>query len=107
MAFHCLCSDALHTIPSDLTSVSLLGTRYSEGTNKQVTFREPVTNSDDQDVADQTEREPISNWSSGQSPPPATLDEPSSSHSQILPPVLEEPSPSFSEGKYFSPCFCC
>ncbi|KAG6605344.1 hypothetical protein SDJN03_02661, partial [Cucurbita argyrosperma subsp. sororia] len=69
----------------------------SEGTNKQVTFREPVTNSDDQDVAHQTEREPISNWSSGQSPPPATLDEPSSSHSQILPPVLEEPSPSFSE----------
>ncbi|XP_022947420.1 uncharacterized protein LOC111451285 isoform X3 [Cucurbita moschata] len=94
---HQASSDALHTIPSDLTSVSLLGTRYSEGTNKQVTFREPVTNSDDQDVADQTEREPISNWSSGQSPPPATLDEPSSSHSQILPPVLEEPSPSFSE----------
>ncbi|KAG7011102.1 hypothetical protein SDJN02_27900 [Cucurbita argyrosperma subsp. argyrosperma] len=71
----------------------------SEGTNKQVTFREPVTNSeiDDQDVVHQTEREPITNWSSGQSPPPATLDEPSSSHSPALPPVLEEPSPSFSE----------
>ncbi|XP_022973833.1 uncharacterized protein LOC111472378 isoform X3 [Cucurbita maxima] len=71
----------------------------SEGTNKQVTFREPVSNSeiDDQDVVHQTEREPITNWSSGQSPPPATLDEPSSSHSPALPPVLEEPSPSFSE----------
>lgn len=71
----------------------------SEGTNKQVTFREPVTNSeiDDHDAVHQTEREPITNWSSGQSPPPATFDEPSTSHSPILPPVLEEPSPSFSE----------
>lgn len=67
-----------------------------------MTFREPVSNSeiDDQDVVHQTERETITNWSSGQSPPPATFDEPSSSHSPILPPVLEEPSPSFSEGKY-------
>lgn len=94
-------------LPPKLTSSSdaLLGSN-SEGTNKQVTFREPVSNSeiDDQDVVHQTEREPITNWSSGQSPPPATFDEPSSSHSPILPPVLEEPSPSFSEGN-ISFCF--
>ena len=89
------------TLTPKLTFDTLLGSN-SEGTNKQVTFREPVSNSeiDDQDVVHQAEREPITNWSSGQSPPPATLDEPSSSHSPALPPVLEEPSPSFSEGKY-------
>ncbi|XVF58892.1 hypothetical protein PTKIN_Ptkin07bG0102600 [Pterospermum kingtungense] len=75
-------------------------TLYSEETvNKQVAFRDPVSQSemDYPDAeAQQIEREPPSNWGSGNSPYATTLDEPSSSYPPYLPPVLEEPS-SFSE----------
>ena len=46
----------------------------------------------------QTEREPSTNWVSGSSPYTAPLEDPSS-YSPYLPPVLEEPSSSFSEGE--------
>ncbi|KDP25773.1 hypothetical protein JCGZ_23928 [Jatropha curcas] len=68
---------------------------YGEETgNKQVTFREPVSNNemDDPDPERyQNEREPSGNWGT------THLDDPSSSYSPYLPPVLEEPSSSFSE----------
>ncbi|CAK9183646.1 unnamed protein product [Ilex paraguariensis] len=71
-----------------------------ETTNKQVTFSYPVS-SNDMDDADmdghQNDREPSANWGSKNSPYTTTLDDPSSSYSPYLPPVLEEPSSSFSE----------
>lgn len=70
-----------------------------EITNKQVKFRDPVSNSevDDPDGdGTQSERETSANWSSG-APYATTVDDPSSSYSPYLPPVLEEPSSSFSE----------
>ncbi|GMI67160.1 hypothetical protein like AT5G23490 [Hibiscus trionum] len=74
--------------------------RYGEETiNKQVTFRDPVSNSE-MDYSDveghQNEREPPSNWGSGNTPY-AAQDDPSSSYPPYLPPVLEENSSSFSE----------
>ncbi|XP_024019927.1 uncharacterized protein LOC21389020 isoform X2 [Morus notabilis] len=76
-------------------------TQYSEETsNKQVTFRDPVRNSDidDQDAeGNPNEREMPANWSSAHPPYMTTLDDLSSSYSPYLPPVLEEPSSSFSE----------
>ncbi|XP_038997383.1 uncharacterized protein LOC120122300 isoform X2 [Hibiscus syriacus] len=74
--------------------------RYGEETiNKQVKFRDPVSNSE-MDYPDtegpQIEREPPSNWGSGNSPYTAH-DDPSSSYPPFPPPVLEEPSSSFSE----------
>ncbi|XP_021301066.1 uncharacterized protein LOC110429375 isoform X2 [Herrania umbratica] len=75
--------------------------QYGEETiNKQVTFRDPVSNSemDDPDTeGHQIEREPPSNWGSANTPYATTLDDPSSSYPPYLPPVLEEPSSSFSE----------
>lgn len=47
----------------------------------------------------QNEREPSANWRSGNSNYTAAPDDPSSSYSPYLPPVLEEPSSSFSEGE--------
>lgn len=82
-------------------------TRYSEETtNKQVTFRDPVRNSesDYQDPeGNHNERETSANWNSGNAPYTTALDDPSSSYAHYLPPVLEEPSSSFSEGHYL---FC-
>lgn len=76
-------------------------TRYSEETtNKQVTFRDPDRNTelDDQDPeGNQHEREMSTNWSPGNTPYTTAPDEPGSSY-HFLPPVLEEPSSSFSEG---------
>lgn len=76
--------------------------RYSEETtNKQVTFRDPVRNTelDDPDhEGNHTEREMSANWSPGNTPYATTLDDPGSSYTHFLPPVLEEPSSSFSEG---------
>lgn len=47
----------------------------------------------------QNEREPSVNWNSKSTGYATTLDDPSStSYSPYLPPVLEEPSSSFSEG---------
>ncbi|XP_048327717.2 uncharacterized protein LOC107415802 isoform X2 [Ziziphus jujuba] len=75
--------------------------QYSEETtNKQVTFRDPVSNSemDDQDAeGNHNEREMPANWSSVNPTYTTTLDDPSSSFSPFLAPVLEEPSSSFSE----------
>ena len=92
-------------IPTQLavTQVDMHNTQYGEETiNKQVTFCDPVSNSE-MDYPDaeghQIEREPPSNWGSGNSPYATTLDGPSSSYPPYLPPVLEEPSSSFSEGK--------
>ena len=77
--------------------------RYGEETaNKQVTFRDPVSNTDVDDPdgdANQSEKLIPANWNSGKSPYTTTVDDPSSSYSPYLPPVLEEPSSSFSEGK--------
>ncbi|CAL0299948.1 unnamed protein product [Lupinus luteus] len=70
-----------------------------EMTNKQVTFREPVSNNevDDPDGDENhNERETSANWTSG-NPPYTTVDDPGASYSPYLPPVLEEPSSSFSE----------
>ncbi|XP_050387992.1 uncharacterized protein LOC126803216 isoform X3 [Argentina anserina] len=75
-------------------------TRYSEEpTSKQVTFRDPVRNTelDDQDLeGNHHETDMSTNWSPGNTPYTTTPDEPGSSY-QFLPPVLEEPSSSFSE----------
>ncbi|KAE9589701.1 hypothetical protein Lalb_Chr21g0311741 [Lupinus albus] len=70
-----------------------------EMSNKQVTFRDPVSKNevDDPDGDEnQNERETSANWNSG-NPPYTTVDDPSASYSPYLPPVLEEPSSSFSE----------
>ncbi|PNY11971.1 hypothetical protein L195_g008591, partial [Trifolium pratense] len=73
---------------------------YGEMPNKQVTFRDPVSHNDVDDPegdGDQSERETPANWSSGNPPYTTTVDDPNSSYSPYLPPVLEEPSSSFSE----------
>ncbi|KAM6563148.1 hypothetical protein CsatB_023146 [Cannabis sativa] len=113
---------ANHTEPDDLGRYSPLASRTSvaqdiptqiplshgdayvpqyteESTNKQVTFRDPVSHSEmDEQGAEgsQNERETSANWTSGNSPYTTTLEDPSSSY-PYLPPVLEEPSSSFSE----------
>ncbi|OMP01126.1 hypothetical protein COLO4_12142 [Corchorus olitorius] len=71
-------------------------TRYGEETiNKQVKFRDPVSNNSEMDDPDteghQMEREPP-NWGSGNSPYETGVDDPSSSYPPYLPPVLEESS---------------
>ncbi|XP_020238907.1 uncharacterized protein LOC109817958 isoform X1 [Cajanus cajan] len=72
-----------------------------EMTNKQVTFREPVSNNEVDDPDGDgihSEREAPANWGSGNPPYTTSVDDPSSSsYSPYLPPVLEEPSSSFSE----------
>ncbi|KAH1037283.1 hypothetical protein GYH30_056607 [Glycine max] len=71
-----------------------------EMTNKQVTFRDPMINNEvDDPDGDGTHstRETSTNWSSGNPPYTTTVDDSSSSYSPYLPPVLEEPSSSFSE----------
>ncbi|KAK3030331.1 hypothetical protein RJ639_038964 [Escallonia herrerae] len=71
-------------------------TRYSEETtSKQVTLSDPVS-SIEMD-GDQNWRVPSVSWGSKNSSYTTTLDDPSSSYSPYLPPVLEEPSSSFSE----------
>ncbi|KAK6645845.1 hypothetical protein PHAVU_L001768 [Phaseolus vulgaris] len=77
-----------------------LGHYGEEMTNKQVTFREPVSNNevDDPDGdGTHSERETPANWSSGNTPYTTTVDDPGPSYSPYLPPVLEEPNSSFSE----------
>lgn len=74
---------------------------YGEMSNKQVKFRDPVSNNEVDDPegdGDHSERETPANWSSDNPPYNTTVDDPSSSYSPYLPPVLEEPSSSFSEG---------
>ncbi|KAF7813367.1 uncharacterized protein G2W53_034343 [Senna tora] len=92
-----------HDIPNQLvvTQGGAHPAHYGEETtNKQVTFRDPVSNSegDDHDGdGNQNERDTSVNWSSGNSPYTTTADDPSSYSPYHLPPVLEEPSSSFSE----------
>ncbi|KAL9459050.1 hypothetical protein AB3S75_002438 [Citrus x aurantiifolia] len=94
---------AAQDIPAQLvgTRDDVHASQYSEETaNKQVKFRVPVSNSemDEPDaVENQNERDHSSNWASGNSAYTTTLDDPNSSYSPYLPPVLEEPSSSFSE----------
>lgn len=46
----------------------------------------------------QNDREPSANWTSKNMGYTTTIEDPSPSYSPYLPPVLEEPSSSFSEG---------
>ncbi|GMP25575.1 hypothetical protein CsSME_00002374 [Camellia sinensis var. sinensis] len=75
-------------------------TRYGEETTtKQVTFSDTIssTEMDELDAeGQQNERDP-SNWGSKNSPFSTSLDDPTSSYSPYLAPVLEGPSSSFSE----------
>ncbi|KAL7230436.1 hypothetical protein ACSBR2_008838 [Camellia fascicularis] len=95
-----------HTASQDVRaqlSVSqgdLRPTSYGEETTtKQVTFSDTVssTEMDELDAeGQQNERDP-SNWGSKNSTFSTSLDDPTSSYSPYLAPVLEEPSSSFSE----------
>lgn len=97
-------NSAPNDIPPAQLAVSrgdLHATRYSEETtSKQVTFSDLVSSSemDDTDAeAHHNEREPSANWGSG-NPTYAPTHEDPSGYSPYLPPVLEEPSSSLSEG---------
>ncbi|MED6186540.1 hypothetical protein PIB30_067662 [Stylosanthes scabra] len=71
-----------------------------EMTNKQVTFRDPLSNNDVDDPdgdGNNNERETPANWSGNNTPYRSAVDESTPSYSQYLSPVLEEPSSSFSE----------
>lgn len=98
---------AAHDIPVQfaVTRSDVHAPRYGEETtSKQVTFREPVSNTemDDPELeGNQNEGESPANWTSGNSPYTPTIDDPGSSYSPYLPPVLEEPSSSFSEGNIY------
>ncbi|PIN11082.1 hypothetical protein CDL12_16313 [Handroanthus impetiginosus] len=92
-------STAPHEVPSQLafSQADAHHVRNTEGT-KKVTFGDLVRSSE-MDEADsrgyQNDKEPPVNWNSKASA--TTLDDPNSSYSPYLPPVLEEPSSSFSE----------
>lgn len=98
---------AAHDIPVQfaVTRSDVHATHYGEETtSKQVTFREPVSNTemdDPESEGNQNEREPSANWTSGTSPYTTVIDDPGSSYSPYLAPVLEEPSSSFSEGNNY------
>lgn len=98
-------NSSAHDVPTHLVVTqgdAHLAHYGEEMTNKQVTFRDPVSNSevDDPDGdGNHNEREISANWSSGNPPYATNVDDPSPSYSPYLPPVLEEPSSSFSEGK--------
>ncbi|XP_062158421.1 uncharacterized protein LOC133865915 isoform X2 [Alnus glutinosa] len=94
---------AAHDIPVQfaVTRSDVHAPRYGEETtSKQVTFREPVSNTemdDPESEGNQNEGESSANWTSGNPPYTTAIDDPGSSYSPFLPPVLEEPSSSFSE----------
>ncbi|KAL2246223.1 UNVERIFIED_CONTAM: hypothetical protein Sindi_2890500, partial [Sesamum indicum] len=75
--------------------------RSNEGTvGKKVTFGDLVRSSEIDEPENRghpSDREPSANWNSKASAT-TTMDDPNSSYSPYLPPVLEEPSSSFSEG---------
>lgn len=75
--------------------------RNNEGTvSKKVTFGDLVRSSESDEPENrghQSDREPSANWGSNTAAT-TTMDDPNSSFSPFLPPVLEEPSSSFSEG---------
>ncbi|XP_073140503.1 uncharacterized protein [Henckelia pumila] len=71
-----------------------------ETVSKKVTFGDLVRSSgvDEPDIqGNQSDREPSVNWTSKASAYSTTLDDPNSSYSPYLAPVLEEPSSSFSD----------
>ncbi|KAL0307346.1 UNVERIFIED_CONTAM: hypothetical protein Sradi_6151900 [Sesamum radiatum] len=74
--------------------------RNNEGTvGKKVTFGDLVRSSEIDEPENRghpSDREPSANWNSKASAT-TTMDDPNSSYSPYLPPVLEEPSSSFSE----------
>ncbi|KAI3457757.1 hypothetical protein Pfo_014420 [Paulownia fortunei] len=93
---------ASHEVPSQLafSQADPHHVRTNEGsTSKKVTFGDLVRSSE-MDEPDnrghQSDREPSVNWNSKASAT-TTPDDPNSSYSPYLPPVLEEPSSSFSE----------
>ncbi|KAG5247596.1 Retrotransposon gag protein [Salix suchowensis] len=96
-------NSAAHDTPAHFTVTrgDAQAIRYGEETtNKQVMFRDPVNNSEmDYPEAEVQldKREPQANWGSGNPIYSNTLDDPGSSFSPFLPPVLEEPSSSVSE----------
>lgn len=71
---------------------------YEAPVSKKVTFGDLVRSSElDEPGGSQSDREPSANWNSNTAAT-TTVDDPNSSFSPFLPPVLEEPSSSFSEG---------
>ncbi|XP_031401243.1 uncharacterized protein LOC116211146 isoform X2 [Punica granatum] len=96
-------SPMAHDVPGqfDATRSDTNVAHKNEETTRQVKFREPVSNNemDDTDAeALHNKGESTANWNSGNSPYTAPPEDLSSSYSPYLPPVLEEPSSSFSEG---------
>ncbi|XP_055805730.1 uncharacterized protein LOC129874467 isoform X2 [Solanum dulcamara] len=74
--------------------------KSEETSSKQVTFSDLISSNemDDSDMErHQNDREPSVNWTNKSSPYTSQLDDPGSSYSPYLPPVLEEPSSSYSE----------
>lgn len=75
--------------------------RNSEATvSKKVTFGDLVRSSELDEPENRgllSDREPSANWNSNTAST-TSMDDPNSSFSPFLPPVLEEPSSSFSEG---------
>lgn len=83
---------------------SVSKSKSEEIPNKQVTFSElSNTNGiDDPDMEiNQNDREPSVSWASKSSPYATALEDPISTYSPYLPPVMEEPTSSFSEGESF------
>lgn len=79
-------------------------THHNEENTKQVTFHEPLSNSrlDYPDTeGSHGDRPPPANRASGNSSYAAGPDDPNSSYSPYLAPVMEEPSSSFSDGSSF------
>lgn len=76
--------------------------KNEENTNKQVTFSDPVSSNNVEDLDlegprdEGNEGDPYVNWNSKNTPYTNTLEDPNS-YSPYLTPVLEEPSSSFSE----------
>ncbi|XP_031115875.1 uncharacterized protein LOC116019713 isoform X5 [Ipomoea triloba] len=96
-----------NTVPPDASTQldvsqdqSVSKSKSEEIPNKQVTFSElSNTNGiDDPDMEiNQNDREPSVSWASKSSPYATALEDPISTYSPYLPPVLEEPTSSFSE----------
>lgn len=87
--------------PLSVSQRDLRSARYTEETTaKQVTFSDPFSSTgvgDLQVEGQQNESEPNANWVSKNSSYSTSVDDPTSSYSPYLPPVLEEPSSSYSE----------
>ncbi|XP_038707609.1 uncharacterized protein LOC120002839 isoform X1 [Tripterygium wilfordii] len=93
---------AAHDIPAQFAVTHQDGHSHyvEEAINKQVTLHDPISSGEMDDPTGeghQKEREPSGNWGSRNPTYTTTLDDPCSSYSPYLPPVLEEPSSSFSE----------